>query len=96
MFLRQTNFGFHQGRFEMVTAFADTLVSQIENTQGLHSISLMKVGEDRGQILAFYKTKSDMEKGKGLYLNAFAGVSPWITLLPDAQEFEVDLDVGKA
>ena len=49
----------------------------------------MKVGEDRGQILAFYKTKSDMEKGKGLYLNAFAGVSPWITLLPDAQEFEV-------
>ena len=74
----------------MVTAFADTLVSQIEKTQGLHSISLMKVAEDRGQILAFYNTKSDMEKGKGLYLNAFAGVSPWITLLPDAQEFEVD------
>ena len=74
----------------MVTAFADTLVSQIEKTQGLHSISLMKVGEDRGQILAFYKTKSDMEKGIGLYLNAFAGVSPWITLLTDAQEFEVD------
>ena len=74
----------------MVTAFADTLVSQMEKTQGLHSISLMKVGEDRGQILAFYKTKSDMDKGQGLYLNALAGVSAWITLLPDAQEFEVD------
>ena len=35
------------------------------------------------------ETKEDMKKGEGLYLNALAGVLPFITLVPDAQEFEV-------
>ena len=89
MYLRQTRFGFHKGHFDKVTSFASTLVGRMESTSGLISISVVKMDDNQGQILAYYETKEDMKKGEGLYLNALAGVLHFITLVPDAQEFEV-------
>ena len=89
MHLRQTRFGYHEGQFDQVTSFATTLVDRMNETEGLHSITIVKISESEGQILAFYETEEDMKKGQGLYLNALAGVLPFITLVPDAQEFEV-------
>ena len=89
MYLRQTRFGYHEGHFDKVTSFASTLVDRMESTSGLISISVVKMDDNQGEILAYYETKEDMKKGEGLYLNALAGVLPFITLVPDAQEFEV-------
>ena len=89
MHLRQTRFGYHEGQFDQVTSFATILVDRMNETEGLHSITIVKISESEGQILAFYETEEDMKKGQGLYLSALAGVLPFITLVPDAQEFEV-------
>lgn len=89
MHLRQTRFGYHKGQFDRVTSFATTIVERMKETEGLHSISIVKISESEGQILAYYETQEDMKKGEGLYLSALAGVLPFITLVPNAQEFEV-------
>lgn len=90
MHLRQTRFGYEEGHFDKVVAVASTLEDRMDSTAGLHSIAIVKMSETEGQILAFYVSKEDMKKGEGLYLSALAGVLPFITLAPDAQEFEVE------
>lgn len=47
------------------------------------------MSETKGQILAFYSSQEDMKRGEALYLSALSGALPFITLAPDAQEFEV-------
>ena len=89
MYLRQTRFGYEKGHFEKLTSVASNLVGRMEVTGGLHSISIVKISDAEGQILAFYKSREDMKKGEALYLSALSGALPFITLAPNAQEFEV-------
>ena len=89
MYLRQTRFGYEKDHFDKVTSVASNLVGRMETTGGLHSISVVQMSETEGQILAFYTSREDMKRGEALYLSALSGVLPFITLAPDAQEFEV-------
>ena len=57
MYLRQTRFGYEKDHFDKVVSVASNLVGRMETTGGLHSISVVKMTETEGQILAFYTSR---------------------------------------
>ena len=63
-----------QGQFDRVTSFATTIGERMKETEGLHSISIVKISESEGQFGLC--RQEDMKKGEGLYLSALAGVLP--------------------
>ena len=66
MHLRQTRFGYEMGHFDKLVAVAATLEDRMGETTGLHSIAIVKMSETEGQILAYYESKEDMKKRRGL------------------------------